>query len=116
MLTVLHGIQVVDLDGDGRDEVLTASFEGIHRFDFKGQDMWIMRYRSTKGRGPTNAASRVGNLNKSAMILTRCACAESVPRPTAKRRLLRENRGYLCQAEWLFDLLRRGPMLQGAVT
>ena len=26
-----------DLDGDGRDEILTASFEGIHRFDFKGQ-------------------------------------------------------------------------------
>ncbi len=36
-LTVLHGIQVIDLDGDGRDEILTASFEGIHRFDFKGQ-------------------------------------------------------------------------------
>ena len=36
-LTVLHGIQVADLDGDGRDEILTASFEGIHRFDFKGQ-------------------------------------------------------------------------------
>jgi len=35
-LTVLHGIQVKDLDGDGRDEILTASFEGIHRFDFKG--------------------------------------------------------------------------------
>jgi hypothetical protein len=34
---VLHGIQVKDLDGDGRDEILTASFEGIHRFDFKGQ-------------------------------------------------------------------------------
>jgi hypothetical protein len=34
---VLHGIQVADLDGDGRDEILTASFEGIHRFDFKGQ-------------------------------------------------------------------------------
>ncbi len=36
-LTVLHGIYVGDLDGDGRDEILTASFEGIHRFDFKGQ-------------------------------------------------------------------------------
>ena len=36
-LTVLHGICVADLDGDGRDEILTASFEGIHRFDFKGQ-------------------------------------------------------------------------------
>jgi hypothetical protein len=34
-LTVLHGIWVGDIDGDGRDEILTASFEGVHRFDFK---------------------------------------------------------------------------------
>jgi len=27
---VLHGIFVVDWDGDGRDDILTASFEGIH--------------------------------------------------------------------------------------
>ncbi len=38
-LTVLHGIYVGDLDGDGRDEILTASFEGIHRFDYK-QNRW----------------------------------------------------------------------------
>jgi hypothetical protein len=36
-LTVLHGIHVGDLDGDGRDEILTASFEGIHRFDWEGE-------------------------------------------------------------------------------
>jgi len=35
-LTVLHGLWVGDLDGDGRDEILTASFEGLHRFDFEG--------------------------------------------------------------------------------
>jgi hypothetical protein len=35
-LTVLHGILVADLDGDGRDSILTASYEGIHRFDWKG--------------------------------------------------------------------------------
>jgi hypothetical protein len=35
-LTVLHGIDVCDIDGDGRDEILTASFEGIFRFDFEG--------------------------------------------------------------------------------
>lgn len=34
---MLHGICIADLDGDGRDEILTASFEGIHCFDFKGQ-------------------------------------------------------------------------------
>lgn len=36
-LTVLHGLHVEDLDGDGRDEILTASFEGICRFDFEGK-------------------------------------------------------------------------------
>jgi hypothetical protein len=36
-LTVLHGLHVGDLDGDGRDELLTASFEGIFRFDLEGQ-------------------------------------------------------------------------------
>lgn len=36
-LTVLHGLCVADLDGDGRDEILTASFEGIYRFDLEGQ-------------------------------------------------------------------------------
>jgi hypothetical protein len=36
-LTVLHGLYVGDLDGDGRDEILAASFEGIHRFDFDGE-------------------------------------------------------------------------------
>ena len=35
-LTVLHGLHAADLDGDGRDELLTASFEGIHRFDWEG--------------------------------------------------------------------------------
>jgi hypothetical protein len=35
-LTVLHGLHVSDLDRDGRDEILTASFEGIYRFDFEG--------------------------------------------------------------------------------
>jgi hypothetical protein len=36
-LTVLHGLFVGDLDGDGRDEILTASFEGIFRFDLEGE-------------------------------------------------------------------------------
>jgi hypothetical protein len=35
-LTVLHGLYAGDLDQDGRDELLTASYEGIHRFDFEG--------------------------------------------------------------------------------
>jgi hypothetical protein len=35
-LTVLHGLYVSDIDGDGRAEILTASFEGIYRFDYEG--------------------------------------------------------------------------------
>jgi len=35
-LTVVHGVHVGDLDGDGREEILTASFEGIFRFDLEG--------------------------------------------------------------------------------
>jgi len=36
-LTVVHGIHVMDWDGDGRDEVLTASFEGVHLFHSAGR-------------------------------------------------------------------------------
>ena len=32
-LTVVHGVHVIDWDDDGRDEILTASFEGVHLFD-----------------------------------------------------------------------------------
>jgi len=42
-LTVIHGLYVGNLDGDidghGRASILTASFEGIHRFDWK-QGRW----------------------------------------------------------------------------
>jgi hypothetical protein len=51
-LTVLHGIWVGDLDGDGRDEILTASFEGIHRFDFK-QNHW-QKIFIAPGAAPAN--------------------------------------------------------------
>ena len=38
-LTVLHGIYVGRLDRkDGRDEILTASAEGIHRYHFEGSE------------------------------------------------------------------------------
>lgn len=35
---VVHGMHVIDWDGDGREDVMTASFSGIHlyRFDGKG--------------------------------------------------------------------------------
>ena len=55
-LTVLHGLWVGDLDGDGRDEVLTASFEGIFRFDFEGErssGRWN-KVQITAGAGPVS--------------------------------------------------------------
>lgn len=33
---VLHGIHVLDWDGDGADDILTASFEGIHVYSYSG--------------------------------------------------------------------------------
>ncbi len=56
-LTVLHGLYVADLDGDGRDEILTASFEGIYRFDFEGstaEGQWRKRELSS-GAPPVDA-------------------------------------------------------------
>jgi hypothetical protein len=37
---VVHGIYVVDWDGDGRDEILTASFTGIHLFKLGTDGQW----------------------------------------------------------------------------
>ena len=33
---LVHGILALDWNGDGRDEILTAGFEGIHLFEFAG--------------------------------------------------------------------------------
>lgn len=45
-LHVLHGLWLGDLDGGGREEILTASYEGIHRFDFEGTPAEL-RWRRT---------------------------------------------------------------------
>ena len=37
---VVHGLDVIDWDGDGRDEILTASFTGIHLFDRDAGGRW----------------------------------------------------------------------------
>jgi hypothetical protein len=37
---VVHGIYIVDWDGDGRDEILTASFTGIHLFKLGKDGRW----------------------------------------------------------------------------
>jgi hypothetical protein len=58
-LTVVHGIQVLDWDRDGRDEILTASFEGVHLFHASGQGT-DLRWKKTQlaaGYDPTNGAA-----------------------------------------------------------
>ncbi|MFB3827535.1 MAG: FG-GAP-like repeat-containing protein [Bryobacteraceae bacterium] len=57
---VVHGLTVADWDGDGRDEVLTASFTGIHVYSFRS-GRWI---RETLAKGdpspwPKSGASEV---------------------------------------------------------
>jgi hypothetical protein len=37
---LVHGIYVIDWDGDGRDEILTAGFEGIHLFKLEKNGQW----------------------------------------------------------------------------
>ncbi len=37
---VMHGIAIVDWDGDGRDEILTASFSGIHLYKLLSDGHW----------------------------------------------------------------------------
>jgi hypothetical protein len=46
-LRVVHGIQVLDWDGDRRDEILTASFEGVHLFHALGQGT-NLRWKKTQ--------------------------------------------------------------------
>jgi hypothetical protein len=63
-LTVVHGIHIMDWDGDGRDEILTASFEGIHLFHSFGRspDLRWSRIRLAEGdqiSRPRRGASEV---------------------------------------------------------
>jgi hypothetical protein len=45
---LVHGLCVLDWDGNGRDEILTAGFEGIHLFKMGGEGKWT---RSIIARG-----------------------------------------------------------------
>jgi hypothetical protein len=45
---LVHGIWIIDWDGDGRDEILTAGFEGIHLFKLAKDGKWI-RTKIAKG-------------------------------------------------------------------
>jgi hypothetical protein len=45
---VVHGVYVIDWDGDGRDEILTASFVGLHLFKLAKTGAW-QRTEISKG-------------------------------------------------------------------
>jgi hypothetical protein len=71
---VVHGIFVVDWDGNGRDAILTASFAGIHLFRF-GKDGHWTRTEIAKGDPapwPKSGASdiAVGRLGKARFLAT----------------------------------------------
>jgi Aldos-2-ulose dehydratase, beta-propeller domain/FG-GAP-like repeat/FG-GAP repeat len=64
-LTVVHGALIYDWDGDGRDEILTASFEGIHLFRSRGQgeDLSWTKVRLASGdqqSAPQRGSSEIG--------------------------------------------------------
>lgn len=40
---VVHGLYIADWNGDGREEVLTASFSGIHSHQFDKKRGWVRR-------------------------------------------------------------------------
>ncbi len=58
-LTVLHGLSIVDWDRDGRDDILTASFEGVYLHRSQGQGDQIPWTRTRLGSGEqTDPAKR----------------------------------------------------------
>jgi hypothetical protein len=71
---VLHGINIVDVDRDGREDILTASFLGVDVFRF-GKDAKWLRTNLTKGDPtpwPQSGASEiaVGMLSKEQFLTT----------------------------------------------
>ncbi|HET7841042.1 MAG TPA: VCBS repeat-containing protein [Terriglobia bacterium] len=55
-LTLVHGVHVLDWDGDGRDEFLTASREGVHLFHAtgKGENLRWVKTQLTPGLQESN--------------------------------------------------------------
>jgi hypothetical protein len=64
-LTVVHGVNIFDWDGDGRDEILTASFEGVHLFHSVGHGAKLTWTRTRLAEGdqqshPARGSSEIG--------------------------------------------------------
>lgn len=71
---VVHGIYIVDWDGDGRDEILTAGFTGIHLYKLSNGGRWS-RTEIAKGDPapwPKSGSSdvAVGHLGKLRFLAT----------------------------------------------
>lgn len=60
-LHVVHGIQIVDWDADGRDEILTASFDGIHLFHAHGHGDALRWTKTHLGAGDQQSRPRRGS-------------------------------------------------------
>jgi hypothetical protein len=71
---VMHGIYVVDWDGDGRDEILTASMEGLHLLRMTRDGQWNRTLLSPADPAPwpQSGASdvAVGHLGKRRFLCT----------------------------------------------
>ncbi len=77
---VLHGIAIVDWDGDGRDEILTASFQGIHVLKFGKDGKWA---RTRIGAGDPGRRPRAGI----------ASCAPSSPGTATRSRCIARKPG-----------------------
>ncbi len=60
-LTVLHGLAIVDWDRDGRDDILTASFEGVYLHRSQGQGDTISWKRTRLGSGEQTDPAKRGS-------------------------------------------------------
>lgn len=65
-LTVVHGVCVLDWDGDGRDELLTASNQGIHLFKAQGRAVVTRWTRTHLAAGRSGEAPNCGSSEVSA--------------------------------------------------
>jgi hypothetical protein len=59
-LTVVHGVHIMDWDNDGREEILTASFEGVHLFHSTGTGGNLHWTKTRIAAGDQASASRRG--------------------------------------------------------
>ncbi|MBL8203625.1 MAG: VCBS repeat-containing protein [Blastocatellia bacterium] len=71
---VLHGVAILDLENDGREDILTASFVGVDAFRFGKDGKWL-RNKLVKGDPapwPKSGASEiaVGMLNRERFLST----------------------------------------------